>query len=120
MVGDNCLSIKNCKDLPVTDLFGTAEYSLLDSLVICRSTLSLLTVSLTNASNTSIAAVLFTESTLYVVVPETKATVFWLIVHWFNPRLDHSANNKFKLLLAVLRSYAVRNSRPHLSNASSI
>ena len=42
------------------------------------------------------------------------------IVHLFKPRLDQSANMRFKDLRAVLASYPVLNSKPQRSKASSI
>tara|TARA_R110000737_G_scaffold172934_1_gene198452 strand:- start:251 stop:727 length:477 start_codon:yes stop_codon:yes gene_type:complete len=49
-----------------------------------------------------------------------KLRVFSSTVHKLRPLFAHSANKRFKDLRAVAASYPVRNSSPHLSNASSM
>tara|TARA_R100000908_G_scaffold15235_2_gene5682 strand:+ start:88 stop:597 length:510 start_codon:yes stop_codon:yes gene_type:complete len=56
----------------------------------------------------------------YSVTPEAAVIDVCWTVHWFSPRLAHSANIKFKERLAVFKSFPVLTSKPHLSKASSM
>ena len=120
IVGVICLSTNIWLGFPVVLFVAIWLYSALLNLVSGKSVASDPMVSLTNASSTSIGAVAFVESILYSPSSLTSATVFSVIVHWFNPLFAHSASIRFNDLVAVLRSYPVLNSMPHLSNASSI
>ena len=95
---------KNWFGLPVVLFLVMCAYSALLKRDIGMSVVSVPLVSLTKTSKTSIGAVAFVLSTLYVVVEATIATVFSAIVHWFKPLLAHSANIILRLLEALLRS----------------
>ena len=78
------------------------------------------TVKLVEAPTVAVTAPIGYVATEEEEDSRARGCVICSTVHIFKPLFDHSAKRRFKDRLEVAASYPVRNSRPHLSKASSV